>query len=674
MADASRNNENVFLDVPENNDEKEKKERQLSRLQQQIQSKNFSPTTTKADQRKSVSVVSGLSNQQLTEHYSKCIQLSTENKINVNNAFKLQLIDYMSEMLHRRDSEMENFQVASCTLDASAKIYAYRVDSVHTDALKMAGGLGHSQGERGSEHKDEDMDQPGDDEERKEKRKRKKKKLIIEANVKNLNVKGFDLDFEVDPLFKKMSAQFDEGRSTSGPFLTSLHFLDDSCALILDSETVLLNSGKVEDDPMESQLVSVPQLIDADQKMICPTFAPFNFTSWKLGDEDSFCDISRLMGSDEDEDDSEPADVHKFDVNAIPEPIYDDMDCDGDYDMDPCGGEECDTVVTVGQGACQKGPPPLMEAVHLKDHLATNPSEYSYFDSHRMCAWAGPAHWKIRPLSKSKIEETRGDKKKRKELIKLSYRDGDESDQLFAVNKKGTKLSQITLKTWTKEKTTMPLDIHFEARNFFKLFGRPAVIIQRQRKAATVDESVNEYNYDNQNDRENFCAQDDNVSVYGEASTAGYDVTDLFSETAIGSQTTVGDDLENKTSDFLGNLVAAPDKVEKVNIGYARTAKKVDMKKLKAAMWDMLSDPIMEKENCRQLDNLTEPHMKNKEDSNGNVDFSSLYKELPQKLSASMSGNISVPLVFIGLLHLANEHCLKLLDKGNLTDFTIMQG
>lgn len=69
--------------------------------------------------------------------------------------------------------------------------------------------------------------------------------------------------------------------------------------------------------------------------------------------------------------------------------------------MDPCGGEECDTVVTVGQGACQKGPPPLMEAVHLKDHLATNPSEYSYFDSHRMCAWAGPAHWKIRPLSKS---------------------------------------------------------------------------------------------------------------------------------------------------------------------------------------------------------------------------------------------------------------------------------
>jgi condensin complex subunit 2 len=31
--------------------------------------------------------------------------------------------------------------VASCTLDASTKIYAYRVDCVHADVFKMAGGL-----------------------------------------------------------------------------------------------------------------------------------------------------------------------------------------------------------------------------------------------------------------------------------------------------------------------------------------------------------------------------------------------------------------------------------------------------------------------------------------------------------------------------------------------------
>lgn len=68
-----------------------------------------------------------------------------------------------------------------------------------------------------------------------------------------------------------------------------------------------------------------------------------------------------------------------------------------------------------------------------------------------------------------KMEEPRDDKKKRKEFIKLSYKDGAEIDKLFTINKRATKLSQATLKTWTKEKTTMPLDIHFEARNFFKL-------------------------------------------------------------------------------------------------------------------------------------------------------------------------------------------------------------
>lgn len=35
-------------------------------------------------------------------------------------------------------------KAASCTLDASTKIYAYRVDCVHNDTLKMAGGLGRT--------------------------------------------------------------------------------------------------------------------------------------------------------------------------------------------------------------------------------------------------------------------------------------------------------------------------------------------------------------------------------------------------------------------------------------------------------------------------------------------------------------------------------------------------
>ena len=71
------------------------------------------------------------------------MKLSAENKINIKNAFHLQLIDYMAEMMKtKKNSDMDNFQAASCALDASAKIYAYRVDSVHSDTLKLAGGVG----------------------------------------------------------------------------------------------------------------------------------------------------------------------------------------------------------------------------------------------------------------------------------------------------------------------------------------------------------------------------------------------------------------------------------------------------------------------------------------------------------------------------------------------------
>ena len=87
--------------------------------------------------------ISGYSATQLAELYSNCMKLSAENKINIKNAFHLQLIDYMAEMMKtKKNSDMDNFQAASCALDASAKIYAYRVDSVHSDTLKLAGGVG----------------------------------------------------------------------------------------------------------------------------------------------------------------------------------------------------------------------------------------------------------------------------------------------------------------------------------------------------------------------------------------------------------------------------------------------------------------------------------------------------------------------------------------------------
>ena len=290
--------------------------------------------------------------------------------------------------------------MASLTLDASTKIYAYRVDSIHTDTLKMAGGLGRTQVKEKEKNEEEveDAAEPGS-----RKKKKIKKTARICTNLKNINISQFDVDYEIDPLFTKQTSMFDESRTTGGMFLNSLQIQDDSCQMILDSTAII--SDKMDDENSVENKASIPMIPDISNKLICPTFAPFEFTSWKVGDEDSFCDVSRLKKDNEASDDE-----HAFDMNAVPEP-YDDEPfeepmvlegMDDDQHEDDMAGDG--TAITIGVGGCHnqgpRPPPPIMETVHLKDHLANTPLEYSYFDSRIMSAWAGPGHWKLKPLSK----------------------------------------------------------------------------------------------------------------------------------------------------------------------------------------------------------------------------------------------------------------------------------
>ena len=66
-------------------------------------------------------------------------------------------------------------------------------------------------------------------------RKRLKRSNTIEKNLKNLNVNKFELEFDVDPLFKKTSSQFD-GAFGGNQFLATLEVMDESGELLLDSE------------------------------------------------------------------------------------------------------------------------------------------------------------------------------------------------------------------------------------------------------------------------------------------------------------------------------------------------------------------------------------------------------------------------------------------------------
>jgi condensin complex subunit 2 len=113
-------------------------------------------------------------------------------------------------------------QRASCTLDASVKIYSYRVDAVHKDTYKVLGGLNHVDTSAfdgdGADGDDADADGDAANDDKKQAKKQKKessKKGVstLETKLSNINCKKVDSECEVDPLFHKTSSSFDEGQS-----------------------------------------------------------------------------------------------------------------------------------------------------------------------------------------------------------------------------------------------------------------------------------------------------------------------------------------------------------------------------------------------------------------------------------------------------------------------------
>ena len=91
-----------------------------------------------------------------------------------------------------------NFQKASTTLDASVKIYGYRVDDTLNMGYRILDNLN-----RGEQTKTQE-EQP-----------KQSRKLgivnTLETNLRTIQMDASDVAFDADPLFHLMSRRFDEG-------------------------------------------------------------------------------------------------------------------------------------------------------------------------------------------------------------------------------------------------------------------------------------------------------------------------------------------------------------------------------------------------------------------------------------------------------------------------------
>ena len=117
----------------------------------------------------------------------------------------------MSLLRNNTDNSI-NFQRASCTLDGCVKIWTSRVDSVGTETGKLLSNLAN---ENMAQEEDEgagsDNPDSQDPTQAKKKKKAHRPDSTLAKDVSQLRSKKLDLEFHVDPLFRKTCADFDEG-------------------------------------------------------------------------------------------------------------------------------------------------------------------------------------------------------------------------------------------------------------------------------------------------------------------------------------------------------------------------------------------------------------------------------------------------------------------------------
>ncbi|XP_034351214.1 condensin complex subunit 2 [Arvicanthis niloticus] len=683
----------VLKDFPQNDDEKERMQRRRSRvfdLQFSTDSIHLASPNRNIDVS---TTISKFTNTQITEHYSTCIKLSTENKITTKNAFGLHLIDFMSEILKQKDTEPTNFKVAAGTLDASTKIYAVRVDAVHADVYRVLGGLGKDTPPQ--EEESHSGDGSAVETERTKKAAKPKKKQsckTIEQNLSNINVSEADGKCAVDPMFQKTAASFDEC-STAGVFLSTLHCQDYRSELLFPSDMQTLLSG----EPLELPDLGFIDMTDlkaplqqcVEDRQLCPSLAGFQFTKWdsethnesvsalvdKFKKNDQVFGINAEVDDDEEDVPDGPL-VEDFADNDEPDPS-----AAGDHEEFRSWKELCqvqssqEEIISLGDRDIQT----------MSSFLSSKPGEYSYFSPRTMKMWAGPDHWRFRPRPKKDTASyTENKKKNAKKDFEINFDEDIDFDAYFQKTKVATTLTKATLENQNWKATTLPTDFHYETDNLFRLHLKPGLRSlktgQSQKAKTEHYEEIEDYDYNNPNDTSNYCpglqAADSDYEESDDLFSGPVGTLDLESdpkttqENGHISPESQGVDI---TTYGESNLVAEPQKVNKIEIHYAKTAKRMDMKKLKQSMWGLLTE-FSRKEADTEANHTDSGKEGASEKVADEKKLSGLTKDLQTRLPSLMAQNLSIPLAFACLLHLANEKNLKLEGTEDLSDVLVMQG
>jgi condensin complex subunit 2 len=251
------------------------------------------------------------------------------------------------------------------------------------------------------------------------------------------------------------------------------------------------------------------------------------------------------------------------------------------------------------EGQAQDGPEQDVPLI-----FADQKEDLDFVDPALLKNWAGASHWKFKKSAGARGGDGGGGGARSKSKQKIAFQiDFFESAQVpeiaFAVPTKAsaTVLAAATLKKAEASKYVLPVDMQIGVKNLLQLFLRPELragmgrvrsrggVRSRPVMASPIAGlglvSDDDDDDDEQNEMDDF---------------GGMPMMDDFGdEMSFGEQ--MGEDGEIANA---MELVAEPTKVGKVDIGYAKFAKKVDVKQLKKSIWKGLQLPDNENDKDKE--------------------------------------------------------------------------
>ncbi|EXV04315.1 condensin complex subunit 2 [Metarhizium robertsii] len=482
-------------------------------------------------------------------NFEEWMKMATDNKINATNSWNFALIDYFHDMSLLKEGDGVNFQKASCTLDGCVKIYTNRVDSVATETGKLLSGLADSSSKKkgrdgedaeGDESEDE-LDEDGNPKKKSKKKTQRSSEATLAPSFSALQLKKFELEFTVDPLFKKASADFDEG-GAKGLLLNHL-MIDSQGRIVFDSsddsgdvapmekndemedadpdtdeaditaqleERLGEESSKEDEEPtVEIDLVSLgqkflPSLSQLDGLDVCPSLKNFD-----LGDSSGSMDIPFLRAPDDwrDQDKNHAAGDHSGMLIDDDAPIeFDDDDLGlGSFDIggDVAFGEggeawardaalapqmriydaEMGDDGVDGDGFDDNGEY-IVSMVKPQNADKMHEDILGFFDQALQKNWSSAEHWRIRKIKDANKPAGETKKRKEKEPFEIDFASPLESTMANIIHTPASSNSVISMpkKDWkSKSRNLLPDDKHFNSKSLLSLFLKPKARLSARR-------------------------------------------------------------------------------------------------------------------------------------------------------------------------------------------------